>query len=209
MYTTIALFSTALLIFLSTLVFPLRPVTDVSLASSTPSTPQVAKSKTVVLMVDRSGSMDSEYLESARTAAKSIVHKLNDNDRVALISYSSDAQIELNLTSLASARLDIQHMLNDLVAGGGSNLSSAIQTGRNLLKDQESAHFIILTDGRVNLGLTEPEALTQLAFKGRNQGIYLSTIGIGNDVNHTLMRQLAQAGGGNYRKTGPTQWEPL
>ncbi|MCC5944750.1 MAG: VWA domain-containing protein, partial [Bernardetiaceae bacterium] len=56
-----------------------------------------------------------------------------------------------------------------------------------------------LSDGLANVGVTEPIPLQQIAQKAfREEGIGLSTFGVGADYNEELMQYLSEYGGANY-----------
>jgi Ca-activated chloride channel family protein len=56
-----------------------------------------------------------------------------------------------------------------------------------------------LSDGLANEGITEPSTLQEIVQKKfREEGIALSTFGVGADFNEDLMTNLAEYGGGNY-----------
>jgi Ca-activated chloride channel homolog len=55
-----------------------------------------------------------------------------------------------------------------------------------------------LTDGIANRGETVPEKIAQDSLRFNDEGIDLSTIGVGLDLNKDLLRQLAQSGRGLF-----------
>jgi Ca-activated chloride channel family protein len=57
---------------------------------------------------------------------------------------------------------------------------------------------ILLTDGIANEGVTDPDRIAADALAYNEQGIYLSTIGLGLDFNDALLIQLADQGQGGY-----------
>jgi Ca-activated chloride channel family protein len=57
---------------------------------------------------------------------------------------------------------------------------------------------ILLTDGIANRGETNPERIADSALDYTKQGIYLSTIGLGYDLDDDLLSTLARQGHGAY-----------
>ena len=58
---------------------------------------------------------------------------------------------------------------------------------------------LLLSDGLANQGITDEEKLQQIVQKKfREQGIGLSTFGVGSDFNELLMTNLSEYGGANY-----------
>ena len=56
--------------------------------------------------------------------------------------------------------------------------------------------MILLTDGIANMGTVDPQAISRASKEFNDKGIDLSTIGVGNDFNRELLRQLSDAGHG-------------
>ncbi|MBX2814221.1 MAG: VWA domain-containing protein [Myxococcales bacterium] len=204
---TIALFAIAMLLVAASF-FARSPLSPTSatcpMVSKLPGaqTYHHPRKRAISLVLDRSGSMDQQYLEQARQAAKRIVNKLQDDDSISIVTYGSTARIDLPLLSVASSRLRAEEILNDLLAGGGSNLSLGLEYGQQSLRmfsaQTHERHIVLITDGRANLGLTELGPLQHLVRYGRKHSITLSTLVIGDDVNHSLMSGLTAAGGGSY-----------
>jgi Ca-activated chloride channel family protein len=58
--------------------------------------------------------------------------------------------------------------------------------------------LILLTDGIANAGVTDPAQIAADALAYNQRGIYLSTIGLGLELNDALLSQLADQGQGGY-----------
>ena len=57
---------------------------------------------------------------------------------------------------------------------------------------------VLLSDGKANLGLTDPEAIADEVRELARQGVGTTTMGVGDNFNEDLMEAMARAGGGNY-----------
>jgi Ca-activated chloride channel family protein len=58
---------------------------------------------------------------------------------------------------------------------------------------------LLLTDGLANVGITDPSQLYNIVQRQlQENGIGLSTFGVGADYNEELLLQLAERGGANY-----------
>jgi Ca-activated chloride channel family protein len=157
----------------------------------------------LALVIDRSGSMQGSKLEDVKRAAAYLLTRLRDGDRVALLSYASDVSVEMPSTVLNSAtRGRMLHAIEDLYPAGGTYLSGGLEAGmaevRRFLDAEGLNRIILLSDGRANVGVTDPESLTVAADRGREQGMSLTTMGVGLDYQEEVMEALALAGGGNY-----------
>ena len=68
---------------------------------------------------------------------------------------------------------------------------------KNYRKDATN-RLILLTDGIANRGETDPAKIAQDSLRFNDQGIDLSTIGVGLDLNKDLLRELAKSGRGLF-----------
>lgn len=156
----------------------------------------------VAVVIDRSGSMAGEKMQQVRRAAKDLVARLADEDRVAIVSYASDYAVDLPLTRLGGERPRIQRIIDELIDGGGTNLSGGLSAGIGALRgaglEHAACRVLLLSDGNANQGLTDPLAIAELAAEARAAGITVSTLGVGVDFNEDLMTLVAQRAGGGY-----------
>lgn len=155
----------------------------------------------IALVVDRSGSMAGPKMRQAKRAAKALVARLADSDSLALVTYSSDYAVDVDLTRIKGQRARILRTIDDMLDGGGTNLAGGLNAGLKALSSADRAHLrrvILLSDGNANQGLTDPTAIADIASAARQEGITISTLGIGVDFNEDLMTSIAQAAGGGY-----------
>ncbi len=116
----------------------------------------------VVLVIDKSGSMDyaisgskdksGERLTAAKNAANTFIDNMSpENDRVGLVSFSSDTKKEVNLVQNFNS---IKESINALSASGGTQLRRGIFEAILMQKDQEQSDaikaVIVMTDGDWN-----------------------------------------------------------
>ena len=98
-----------------------------------------------------------------------------------------------NLGALRSA-------ISGIKADGSTNLCAGLMMGyRNVQRYFNRRHnnrVILLTDGNANDGITDSEEIARKSVEFNDVGIDLSTIGLGYDFNHSLIRQLARSGRG-------------
>lgn len=157
------------------------------------------------LVLDRSGSMHGAPLLAARDAAARAIERLHPNDVVSAVLFDHDIE-----TLAEPARLRDQQQLTNalrrLESGGTTNLSGGWLRGRDhmqratdMLQRAPGAtrRVILLTDGLANRGITDHNALVELARAARQNGVTTSTIGFGEGYDDNLLRAMADAGGGN------------
>src|SRR5690606_17270890 len=72
----------------------------------------------MVLVIDKSGSMDGLPIQLARQAAKAAVELLSARDSIAVVGFDDQAQVVCEMTSAADGET-VQAAIDSLQAGGG------------------------------------------------------------------------------------------
>jgi Ca-activated chloride channel family protein len=156
-----------------------------------------------VLILDRSGSMSGVKIQRARDAAKALVDALGEQDRLAIVEFSSDAYVSLPSTPMTSAaRARALAAIAALEPGGGTNMSSAFDAARPELLRGRSADRVdkifLASDGQANEGVSDRAGLLQVAQHDFGPAT-VSTFGMGEDYDEDLMSALAAQAGGRAR----------
>jgi Ca-activated chloride channel family protein len=157
----------------------------------------------LVLVLDRSGSMGGKKLKDARQAVLRLMERMASFDRLALVTYSNGVQSLAPLMPLDDSRRDdLAAVVNRIGASGGTNLGAGLQRGIEILKQnpegERQRKLILISDGLANQGITDPQALAQMAASGLEYNFSVSTVGVGYDFNEVLMTTLADHGSGRY-----------
>lgn len=156
----------------------------------------------ISLVIDRSGSMGGDKIIYAKKAADFVINQLNPDDMLSIVQY--DDVIEVIHAAEKVKNKEILHQkVAKISARNTTNLSGGMMEGYNQtrkLKEQGQVNrVLLLSDGLANEGITEPEQLQLIAKKVfENDGIGLSTFGVGADFDEKLMTNLSEGGGGNY-----------
>jgi Mg-chelatase subunit ChlD len=156
--------------------------------------PSSANKADVMLVIDRSGSMnDQGKLEAAKQAALAFIATMDlSRDRVGLVAFESSAQLVESLTSDASSLLSA---ILGMTAQGGTNIGEAVSMaqaelrGANGRPDAQPS-MVLLTDGRP----TDPggqDAALAAASAAKDAGTRLFTIGYGQDADPDLLAAMA------------------
>jgi Ca-activated chloride channel family protein len=153
----------------------------------------------LALVLDRSGSMGGPKLQAAREAASLAVGRLWPDDLVGVVAYD-DEVVVVEEPGPGTNQTGLAQRLRGIEPGGMTNLSGGWLKGRELVArnaGSEGVHrVLLLTDGRANHGITDPEVLTELCRTAAAHGITTTTIGFGRDFDEELLRSMADAGGG-------------
>ena len=156
----------------------------------------------VAIVVDRSGSMNGERIRAAKKAARVALDRLSSDDIVSLVSYNHDVQVLHRATRLKGSRDDLERAIDRLRASGTTALYAGVDEGgeqvRKYLSDNKVNRVILLSDGLANVGPSRPSDLARLGRRLANDGITVTTIGLGLDYNEDLMQRLAAASDGNH-----------
>lgn len=176
----------------------------------------------ICCVVDVSGSMGSEatlktgagveahglsLLDIVKHAVKTIVTALHPNDRLALVSYSSQAKVVMPLTAMDNASKELMlKRLDTLEADGSTNLWDGLVTGLDLLNQvgtgitERQRTCLLLTDGLPNISPPRGEVPMLKKYKEQNQQLSctINTFGFGYGINSELLREIAVEGDGMY-----------
>lgn len=156
----------------------------------------------ISLVVDRSGSMQGDKLNYVKKAVDFVIDNLNSNDYLSIVQYDNEVDV-VSASASVSNKSDLHRKVSAIQARGMTNLSGGMLEGYTQVKNTQQSGFVnrtlLLSDGLANQGITDPQKLQQIAQKKfREQGIALSTFGVGADFNESLMTQLSEFGGANY-----------
>jgi Ca-activated chloride channel homolog len=154
----------------------------------------------LALVVDRSGSMDGAKMTDARRAAATLVKQLKAGDRLALVHYGSDVTVVPSVEINDDTRASLLRTIDGIQVGGSTNMSGGLLAGadavRPYAKQYRVTRAILLSDGQPTDGVTSTAGLASEVGRLRAQGITVSALGVGTGFNDSLMRAMAEAGGG-------------
>lgn len=151
----------------------------------------VSQNVRVVIIPDRSGSMDGHKIRAAyrgtRTAIKELL-PLGDDVKVAVVLFDEHAQVAFPFTSPA----ELLKKLQKFATGGGTAIGNGIRTASNLVAS-ESADviiFVLLSDGGEN-GQSDPAAEAQ---ECKAAGVTICSIAYGSQADAHLLQSIASDG---------------
>jgi len=150
----------------------------------------------MVLVIDKSGSMQGLPMVLARQAAKAAVEALSSRDQVAVIGFDSSSQVVCELRSAADSDA-IQAAIDSLEAGGGTYVYPAMVEAKEILETATAKvrHMIVMSDGH-----TQPADHHSLAQEAADAGITVSTVALGA-ADKELLSSIAEIGRGRYYET--------
>ncbi|MCB9744854.1 MAG: VWA domain-containing protein [Alphaproteobacteria bacterium] len=157
----------------------------------------------VAVVIDRSGSMAARgKMEFAKAAARELVASLDVEDRFSLVTFSDRANLLVS-SSYSETTSPFLRAIDGIYEGGGTNLYGGLEAGLEQVhrhaSDGQVNRVIVLSDGLANIGVTDNEEIARAAGRWAEQGVAVSTIGLGLDFNEDLLASMADRGGGTYR----------
>jgi len=156
----------------------------------------------LALVIDRSGSMgEANKMTYVKQSLRVFLGSLAVNDIVAIVAYDYNGEVLVPAREVGDGTW-IAAAVEQLQPRGNTNLHDGLTLGFQ----EVDRHFdirrnnrvILLTDGIANKGITDPEQIAAAAKAYNDRGIYLSTIGLGHDINDALLSNLARQGQGAY-----------
>lgn len=157
-----------------------------------------ALDKTVILVLDRSGSMSGSKIEQARKALKFVLERLGPGDTFNVVVYDDRVESfrpELQRNDDASRRAALDYV-DGIRPGGSTNINDALARSLAMATDPKRPSYIIfLTDGLPTAGEQNEMKISENAQGANKAGARLFCFGVGNDVNTRLLDRLARQGG--------------
>ena len=153
----------------------------------------------LALVVDTSGSMEGQPIEQARDACTKLVDLMGDGDALSIVSFGSRAKVLVPSTRITKESREAAKLaLKEMKAEGTTDMAGGLTEGlqqirRNITPD--GIHRVVLVgDGVPN---DAPSTLA-LADSAKHEHIPITTLGLGNDFDETLMTSVAQRASGTF-----------
>ncbi|GAB6169839.1 VWA domain-containing protein [Clostridium carnis] len=151
------------------------------------------------LIIDKSGSMSGEgggvsKLTLAKEAAMKALENLRPIDEISVIAFDDTYDTVVPLQKVEN-KDTIKELISGIQIRGGTSIYPALNEGYSMQMGSNAKikHTILLTDGQDGVPFTTYSPL--LSDFNANY-ITLSTVGVGEDSNSTLLADLAQVGKG-------------
>jgi uncharacterized membrane protein len=145
----------------------------------------------VVLVIDRSGSMQGPKLEAAKESARATAEVLSANDFIAVVAFDSEAMVLVRPTR-ASNKMRISNDIARLQSGGGTNIFPGLKEAFEILQgiNAKVKHVILMTDGEA-----PTDGIAELVQDMRASRITVSCVGV-QGADRNMLSMIADAGDG-------------
>ena len=157
------------------------------------------------VVVDRSGSMNGDgKIEFVREGLLEMLDSLDGDDLLSVVVYSTTAKVALPPTPVNAENLnEIIAVIKAITPGGKTNLAGGLKLGyeqvmKNIADKSRTPRVILLSDGIANEGITDEGSILTLSNSYNDAGVGVTTIGVGQDLNFSLLHLLASQGNGNF-----------
>jgi len=145
----------------------------------------------VVLVLDRSGSMQGPKLEAAKESARVTAEVLSPNDYISVVAFDSEAQVYVR-PQRAANRMRISAEISRLQSGGGTNIYPGLKEAFEILRgiNAKVKHVILLSDGEA-----PHDGIPELVQDMRGERITVSCVGV-QGADRNLLSMIADNGDG-------------
>lgn len=179
--------------------------TTVAIGFNTPHQPEDFERPplNMAIAIDVSGSMSGQSIGAVRDGLLMMADELGPKDDITLVSYASNAQVVYRSTPESDpSRAHLKEEISNLSVGGSTNIYEGLKTAADLVvqqaADDHQNRVILLSDGVATTGITNGDRIVHLGESYAQQGVGLTTIGVGQEFDLKLMRELSEAGAGNF-----------
>lgn len=151
--------------------------------------------KTVVLVIDRSGSMSGEKIEQVRGALKHVLNNFHEGDLFNVIAYDDNIEMfkpELQRYTDQTRRAALG-FVESIYSGGLTDINAAMRAALGQLQDSKRPSYVVfLTDGLPTAGETNEMKIVTNAKHENKVHARVFTFGVGYDLNSRLLDKLVR-----------------
>jgi Ca-activated chloride channel homolog len=158
---------------------------------------QEEASLALALVIDKSGSMAGDKLDLTKQAARATAEVLPPSDQIAIIVFDSQSKPVVELQRAAN-RLRIANDIGRIQASGGTNILAGLREAVDELVPARARkkHIIVLSDGQ-----SPYDEIPDLVDAATAARITISAVGVGDGADQTMLKMIAERGGGRFYQT--------
>jgi Ca-activated chloride channel family protein len=170
----------------------------------------VKKQADIWLVIDTSGSMFGDKLDQAKQAAIAFIEQTEANNRVGLMTFSSDTRILVPLENVETNKQRLIQAINGLQADGDTALYDAVIESISAMQGNATDRIqavVLLSDGQdtassatkqESIGIIEDERL-------KENPVVIIPIAYGSDADAATLQSMARAANTRLQSGDPSQ----
>lgn len=158
-----------------------------------PEAGEKALPKDVILVLDRSGSMEGEKFRQAQAAGRYILEHLGPQDRFYAMTFSTGLESYADGLRPATEAAEAARWIDGQSAQGSTNIHRALLEAASMTDRERPTYLIFMTDGLPTEGVIESQKILQDFAEAAPENLRLFAFGVGYDVDTYLLDSLAQA----------------
>ncbi|MFH1635090.1 MAG: VIT domain-containing protein [Chloroflexota bacterium] len=162
------------------------------LLAPSPNADTQAIPKDVILVLDRSGSMEGEKFIQAQEALRYVLRHLNSEDRFSVIAFSTGFDSYASGLRPTSEVNEALGWVDRLSAAGSTDINRALLEADAIADGERPTYIIFLTDGLPTEGVVESDQILSNFAANASSNLRLFAFGVGYDVDTFLLDSLAQ-----------------
>ncbi len=149
----------------------------------------------LMIVLDRSGSMDGSKFSLAKEAAARSVELLQESDTLGFIAFDDKPWVIVEPKPLKNKE-EVVDKIRSVSVGGGTEIYGSLVEAYDQISDLDvkRKHIILLTDGQSATNNNYEELINN----GSKKNVTLSTVALGADADRNLLEELAEFGAGRF-----------
>jgi Ca-activated chloride channel family protein len=170
----------------------------------------------LVAVIDKSGSMSGEPLALVKRSLSGLLENLREGDQLSIVLYGDRSHVHLQPTRASISTLPrMQRAVAVIESAGSTNMEEGLEVGYELARQTQKefdgiTRVALFTDERPNVGDTDAGSFIAMARDASEEGIGLTTIGVGVQFDSGLATALSSTRGGNlFYLDGPAAADAL
>ena len=164
-----------------------------ALIAPEPDAPLREISKDLILVLDRSGSMEGEKFQQAKQALGYILAHLNGEDRFNVVAFSTGLDAYRDHLRPAEEANEAISWVERMSAQGSTDINRALLEAVYMVDRERPTYLIFLTDGLPTEGVVDSQKILANLEGAAPANLRLFAFGVGYDVDTYLLDSLAQA----------------
>ena len=155
----------------------------------------------LVAVIDKSGSMSGQPLDLVRESLYRVLDQLGPDDQLSIVLYGDRAHVHMSPTA-ARDKAAISRQIAAIQSAGSTAMEEGLRVGYELAHSSArgfkgTTRVMLFTDERPNVGATDKRSFMGMAREASQDGVGLTTVGVGVQFGAELATAISSVRGGN------------